>query len=283
MNETKLNTNRTRLLFIEVKPILIEIKEKCPYPINHQDIENYQQEVRHLLKLKKITNKGDVYACQVALHVNINDFTTWQEINDFYTTDYEQNKIQFYPLIDEVAKCVCGQDCIHRFRFTFNEHYLHVGCICINKDEIVCSRFKQYKNKVNRIYKLLVSYYKYVLYSTFKRFKFYKSKTILLKYTAYKAFQKWKSKPIQPKLIHLIQPKGCVVCSKPSGIYPRCVSCEIEYKKINKDKCRCGKYKDKKYKICYTCKNCVRCNGSGIMYLSDDVECSCYCTGKPFE
>lgn len=75
----------------------------------------------------------------------------------------------------------------------------------------------------------------------------------------------------------------CSICNKPCGKYPRCITCEIEHKKKTKDKCRCGKYKDKKYEICYICKNCIRCNGTGQMYLSDDVYCSCICTGKPFD
>ena len=87
-------------------------------------------------------------------------------------------------------------------------------------------------------------------------------------------------KPIEPKPIELIKPNGCSVCNKPCGNYKKCFSCNA---KEPKDKCRCGRDKDIKYNICYLCKNCIICNGRGIMYLCDEVECSCECTGKPFE
>lgn len=69
------------------------------------------------------------------------------------------------------------------------------------------------------------------------------------------------------------------VCGKSCENYKQCFTCMAK----TRDKCRCGKYKDKKYDKCYTCKSCNVCGGSGRMYLSEDTYCSCECTGKPFD
>jgi hypothetical protein len=254
-----MTSNVTKLEFLKVKHILLSIKEKQPYPINHQDIDTYQQDVRHLLKINHITNKADVYACQVALHVQLEDFTTWEEINEYYTMDYEQNKTHFYPLLGD-AKCMCGKDCSSRFRVQFNHHYINLGSACINKDEIVGDSFKRYKKVVKPIYKLNKQYYKYVTYQTFKRFKFYKSKPILLKYRdkisrspLYLAFLKMSVPLYWAFLQPIVKPiKGICGCGSICGKYPRCSICEIEHKKTLPYTCKCGVKSS--YRCCYKCK-----------------------------
>jgi hypothetical protein len=281
-----MTTKVTKLSFIEIQNLLLPIKEKCPYPINHQDIDSYQQDIRQLLSVEGITSMSDVYTCQVYIHLNIWDFTNWEDVYKRYTKDHEQNKIMFYALIHGKEQCLCGQHCLHRFRIIFNYRHMHVGCVCINKDIFFSLRFKQYKKKVKPIYVLNKQYYKYVMYQAFKRFKFYKSKPIMLKRIntmirrpLYNAFQKLKMKhivkpiepkPIEPKPIELIQPivkpiepkpivkpikpieKGICGCGKKCGKYPRCSICEIEHKKTLPYTCKCGVKSS--YRCCYKCK-----------------------------
>jgi hypothetical protein len=45
--------------------------------------------------------------------------------------------------------------------------------------------------------------------------------------------------------------KGICVCGKKCGIFPRCLSCEIEYKETLPYTCKCGV--KSKYKCCYKC------------------------------
>jgi len=247
-------SNITRLEFLEVKPLLLSIQGAVSYPKNHQDIDTYQQEVRHVLKVNGISNKADVYACQVAIYGDIYNFTTWEEINEYYTMDFEQNRIQFYPLLGD-AQCMCGQVCTHRFRVQFNNRYMHVGSICINKDEIISGSFKRYRNKVKPIFKLNKQYYRYVMYQAFNRFKFNNSKITLLKYrdkiahrSLYFAFQKLKMKYIVKPIV-----KGmCGTCAKPCGKYPRCSPCEVEHKKTLPFTCKCGV--KSRFKSCFKCK-----------------------------
>jgi hypothetical protein len=287
-----MTTNVTKLDFLKVKPILISIKEKQPYPVNHQDIDTYQQDVRWLLKANKITNKGDVYACQIAMHVHLEDFTSWEEINTYYKNDYLLNKIHFYHLLFN-EKCTCGHMCKERFRFEFNRHYVHVGSFCINKHEIVGPYFKKYMKGIKRIITFITQYYKkyckYLIYKAFKRFKFNNSKKILLKYRdkivrrpLYWAFLNIKMKPkpivkpivkpiesksivepikpiVEPikPIVEPIKPivesiKGICVCGKKCGKYPRCSTCEIEHKKTLPYTCKCGVKSS--YRCCYKCK-----------------------------
>lgn len=56
-------------------------------------------------------------------------------------------------------------------------------------------------------------------------------------------------------------------CGKECGTFKQCYKCLLQ----TKDKCICGKFKLKKYKICYTCLNCAACNGTGTAYWSDDI------------
>jgi len=282
-----MKSNISKLSFIELQNLLLPIKEKCPYPINHQDIDNYQQDIRQLLSVEGITSMPDVYTCQVYIHLNIWDFTNWEDVYERYTKDHEKNKIMFYALIGGREQCICGQHCLHRFRIIFNYRHMHVGCVCINKDILFTDRFKLYKKKVKPIYVLNKQYYKYVMYQAFKRFKFYKSKHIILKRIntmirrpLYNAFQKLKMKPIvkpieliqpivkpiepkpiEPKPIELIKPivkpivkpiKGICGCGAKCGIYPRCRICEIEHKKTLPYTCKCGVKSS--YVCCYKCK-----------------------------
>ena len=170
-----MTTNVTKLSLIKIQNLLLPIKEKCPYPSNHQDIDGYQQDVRWLLKGQGITSMPDVYTCQVYLHLNIWDFTTWEEVYERYTKDNVENQLKFYPLMGR-EKCICGQDCLHRFKLQFNYRHMHVGCVCITKDIFFSIRFKLYKKKVKPIYVLNKKCYKYVMYQAFKRFKFNNSK-----------------------------------------------------------------------------------------------------------
>jgi hypothetical protein len=204
--------NVSKLSFIELQNLLLPIKEKCPYPINHQDIDNYQQDIRQLLSLEGINSMPDVYTCQVYIHLNIWEFTNWEDVYERYTKDHEKNKINFYVLMGR-EQCICGQHCLHRFRIIFNYRHMHVGCVCINKDIFFSLRFKQYKKKVKPIYVLNKQYYKYVMYQAFKRFKFYKSKPIILKRIntmirrpLYNAFHKLKMKPIVKPIVEPIKP-----------------------------------------------------------------------------
>ena len=273
-----LTTNVTKLEFLKVKPILISIKEKQPYPINHQDIDTYQQDIRWLLKANKITNKGDVYACQISMHVHLEDFTSWEEINTYYKNDYLLNKIHFYHLLFN-EKCTCGHMCKERFRFQFNGHYVHVGSFCINKHEIVGPYFKKYMKGIKYIINFITKYYKkyckYLIYKAFKRFNFNNSKKTLLNYRdktvgrpLHNAFQKLKIKPIVKPIVEPIKPivelikpivkpivkliKDICVCGKSCGKYPRCSLCEIEYKKSLPYTCKCGVKSS--YRCCYKCK-----------------------------
>ena len=92
--------NVSKLSFIELQQLLRPIKEKCPYPINHQDIDNYQQDIRQLLSVEGINSMPDVYTCQVYIHLNIWDFKNWEDIYERYTKDHEKNKIMFYSGIN---------------------------------------------------------------------------------------------------------------------------------------------------------------------------------------
>lgn len=45
--------------------------------------------------------------------------------------------------------------------------------------------------------------------------------------------------------------ESCAVCHKPCPKFKKCFECKLK----TEDKCGCGKWKDKKYPTCYSCKN----------------------------
>jgi hypothetical protein len=194
-----------------------------------------QQEIRDYIALhyKKYIRKlyPDYYAMMICLVVDIDTINSWDDFNGI-----------FYPNMPYIGsgytternyKCCCSHHVTgeNTTMVSYKGYHLALGDVCILKSSIV-SNFKDFKKlkklqqKVNQLkhQKLMLQIQTYV------------SKTE-------------KDRQEQLRIQEYNDSHRICSCGRPCGKFLKCWNC----KKETEDQCACGKWKQKKYKRCFTC------------------------------
>jgi hypothetical protein len=196
-----------------------------------------QQEIRDYIALhyKKYIRKlyPDYYAMMICLVVDIDTINSWDDFNGI-----------FYPNMPYIGsgytternyKCCCSHHVTgeNTTMVSYKGYHLALGDVCILKSSIV-SNFKDFKKlkklqqKVNQLkhQKLMLQIQTYV------------SKT-----------EKDRQEQLRIQEYNYNISHRICSCGRPCGKFLKCWNC----KKETEDQCACGKWKQKKYKRCFTC------------------------------
>jgi hypothetical protein len=204
---------------------------------------NAQQDIReHIAKhYKKYIRKifPDYYAMMICLVVDIDTIKGWEDFNDI-----------FYPNLPYIGsgyhntqtdyKCCCSHlvSSENTTLVSYKGYYLALGDTCILKTSIV-SNFKEFKKlkklqqEVNQLRRERLMY----------QIKHYISKSERERLRQEQELE-------QLKIQEYNDSHHICSCGIPCGKFLKCFQC----KKQTEDKCECGKWKQKKYKKCFSCK-----------------------------
>jgi len=255
MSEETNLANKTTLRFTqEFKEMIQEIQSMdIVKGLQHSDLDilqETQQNIRdylHTLYKKRKLSMPDIYAIMVSLCVpDIEEYNSWDDFKDkffpvmsFVGTDFENMEGVTY-------KCCCSQK-VSGENVTVlrcGNHYLAAGDVCINKYSIVY-KFDEFKKKKKAIYKER----KITIRKPHPTKKFlnreieeYKPAATIRDETYTNLLKEYKRK-------HDAENHRCE-CGTLCGIYQKCFACKVK----TQDKCACGKWKEKKYGTCYTCR-----------------------------
>lgn len=206
--------------------------------INH--LMNAQQDIRNYIALhykKYIRNVyPDYYAMMICLVVDIDTITGWDDFNHL-----------FYPNLPLIGsgynterdyKCCCSHHVMgdNTTMVSYKGYYLALGDRCILKTSIV-SNFKQFK-KDKKIQQEMNKFRQEIL---LHHIRTYVSKT-----------EKERLRQEQLKRQEYNDSHRVCSCGIPCGKFLKCWKC----KKETDDQCSCGKWKQKKYKKCFSCNKC---------------------------
>jgi hypothetical protein len=207
-----------------------------------------QANIRVLIKKKYPQliqcNKPDYFAVLIALiHPQTQELNQWKDIQFIHLKE----KLFFRDLN---TICACGQRMGTNNSFVIGHKdsplKLLVGCCCIEKNEIVFDFKRIKKERKNELIQLKIKQKRMELFPTRQFFTICKK----LKQLEQPQIDTWKN--YNDKLLDMHRSRSsCQYCRKNvKAPYKICFGC----RKINYDKCDCGKSKQKQYPKCYTCK-----------------------------
>lgn len=204
------------------------------------ELMNAQQEIRQYIALhyKKYIKKiyPDYYAMMLCLVVDIDTINSWDDFNDLFYPNLPLTGLGHQT--DGHYKCCCSHHVTseNTTMVSYNGYYLVLGDVCILKSSIV-SNFKDFKKlkklrqEVNRL----------------------KHQKLMLEIQTYKSkAERERLRQEQLKIQEYNDSHRICSCGRPCGKFLKCWNC----KKETDDQCACGKWKPKKYKVCFTCNKC---------------------------
>ncbi len=148
---------------------------------------------------------------------------------------YQLNLYSFQRDSNKKCRCICGQFVLEKNLYTLrnNGKCIIVGNECIKKNSIeLYEETKKINKKIKKCKENITKFIETKI----------KKNIYMNQINLRKSFEKLKS----------LIPKKCLECKcvLKNIKFNKCYNCNIK----NKDKCKCGKLKDKKYELCYTCK-----------------------------
>jgi len=168
----------------------------------------------------------------IGLVTNIDTITGWDDFNSL-----------FYPNMPYIGsgytterdhKCCCSHHVTgeNTTMVSYNGYYLALGDVCILKSSIV-SNFKDFKKKKKEQQKI----------------NQLKHQKLMLQIQTY--ISKSEKERLRQEQEYNDSHRICS-CGRPCGKFLKCWNC----KKETEDHCACGKWKQKKYRKCFTCNKC---------------------------